>query len=153
MRVLPIYVLDTHALVWFLKRNRNIGSRALEVLLASRSQLVAPIYLIDEIRLKSLNGGAVYKNDRIALPPATVLRVLLSSHNIKVFPRSPAVVFEEEKLNRAIRFRQLELDKQDVPICATALAIQNVVAGGVPVNLITNDSKIRKWGKIPLIWN
>jgi len=108
---------------------------------------------MDEIKLKSLNGGAAHKNDRIGLPPVTVLRVLLSSHNIKVFPRSPAVVFEEEKLNRAIRIRQLELDKQDVPICATALAIQNVVTGDVPVTLITNDSKIRKWGKIPSIWN
>ena len=148
-----IYVLDTHALVWFLKRDRAIGQRALKIMLSNQSRLVVPIYLIEEIRLKSLNDNPKHRNQRIGLPPATVLRILTKSQNIKVFPRSPAVVFEEEKLYRAVMLRRQNLHKQDIPICATALAIKRALTGSAEVFLITRDAVIRQWGQIPIIWN
>ncbi|HEV8328254.1 MAG TPA: PIN domain-containing protein [Nitrospiraceae bacterium] len=148
-----IYVLDTHTLVWFLKRDRAIGQRALKIMLSSQSRLVVPIYLIEEIRLKSLNDNPKHRNQRIGLPPATVLRILTMTQNIKVFPRSPAVAFEEEKLYQAVMLRRQNLQKQDIPICATALAIKRALTGSAEVFLITTDAVIRQWGKIPIIWN
>ena len=148
-----MYVLDTHTLVWFLKRDIKIGRRALKIMLSSQSRLVVPIYLIEEIRLKSLNDNPKHRNQRIGLPPATVLRILTKSQNIKVFPRSPAVVFEEEKLYRAVMLRRQYLPRQDIPICATALAIKRAFTDSAEVFLITKDVDIRQWGKIPIIWN
>ena len=148
-----MYVLDTHTLVWFLKRDIKIGRRALKIMLSSQSRLVVPIYLLEEIRLKSLNDNPKHRNQRIGLPPATVLRILTKSQNIKVFPRSPAVVFEEEKLYRAVMLRRQYLPRQDIPICATALAIKRAFTDSAEVFLITKDVDIRQWGKIPIIWN
>jgi PIN domain nuclease of toxin-antitoxin system len=148
-----IYVLDTHALVWFLKRDRTIGQKALKIMLSSQSRLVVPIYLIEEIRLKSLNDSLKHRNQRIGLPPATVLRTLAKSQNIKVFPRSPAVAFEEEKLYREVMLRRQYLPKQDIPICATALAIKRALTDSAGVFLITKDPVIRQWGQVPIIWN
>jgi len=153
MTLSQIYVLDTHTLVWFLKRDRAIGQRTLKIMLSSQSRLVVPIYLIEEIRMKSLNDNLKHRNQRIGLPPATVLRILTKSQNIKVFPRSPAVVFEEEKLYRAVMLRRQYLHKQDIPICATALAIKRALADSAEVFLITRDAVIRQWGQIPIIWN
>lgn len=148
-----IYVLDTHALVWFLKRDRKIGQRALKIMLSSQSRLVVPIYLIEEIRLKSLNDNPKHHNQRIGLPPATVLRILTNSQNIKIFPKSPAVAIEEENLYRAVMLRRYSLPKQDIPICATALAIKRALADSAKIFLITQDAGIRKWGQIPIVWN
>lgn len=148
-----IYVLDTHALVWFLKRDRTIGQKALKIMLCSQSRLVVPIYLIEEIRLKSLSDNPKHRNQRIGLPPATVLRILMKSQNIKVFPRSSAVAFEEETLHRAVMLRRQCLPKQDIPICATALAIKKALTDSTEVFLITKDAEIRQWGQIPVIWN
>ena len=148
-----IYVLDTHTLVWFLKRDRIIGQKAMKIMLSSQSRLVVPIFLIEEIRLKSLSGNPKHRNQRIGLPPATVLRILTKSQNIKVFPRSPAVAFEEETLHRAVMLRRQNLPKQDIPICATALAIKRALTNSAEVFLITKDAEIRQWGKIPIIWN
>ena len=42
------YVVDTHALVWFLKENPRLGSNAKTVLQDSRSELVIPIIVLAE---------------------------------------------------------------------------------------------------------
>jgi len=149
----PIYVLDTHALVWFLKRDRRVGPKALKIMLSSQSRLVVPAYIIDEIRLKSLTDNPQYRSDRIGLPPATVLRLVVTSHNIKVFPRSPAVLVEELRLQRAVQLRRQTIDKQDIPICATVLAIQKALSGSNSIFLITKDTRIRQWAQIPIVWN
>ena len=148
-----LYVLDTHAIVWFLKRNKCIGAQALRIMLNSQSRLVVPAYIIDEIRLKSLTDNPQFRRDRIGLPPATVLRLIMTSHNIKDFPRSPAVLVEELRLQRAVQLRRQTLDKQDIPICATALAIQKALSGSMSVILITKDAGIRRWAQIPIVWN
>jgi len=146
-----LYVLDTHALVWFLKRNTSIGRKALTIMLSGKSCLVVPIYLIDEIRHKSLNNNETTR-PLIGLPPSTVLRLICGARNIVVFPRSPGVVIEEERLRRAVTYRKLSLDRSDIPICATAIAIQKANSS-VHVFLLSKDGRIRKCADIPTIWN
>ncbi len=146
----PIYVLDTHALVWFLKRNKPLGRRALSIMLDCNSQLVAPIFVFEEIAQKSIRSD--YRSDRVGIPPGTALRVVLGSSNIKVLPKSPAVALEIMRLERAVNSKKEILPKQDIPICATALAITKALRGHSQVFLISRDSGIRKWGRIPMIW-
>jgi len=76
----------------------------------------------------------------------------LGSSNIKVFPKSPAVALEIMRLERAVGSKKETLPKQDIPICATALAITKALRGHSQVFLISRDSGIRKWGRIPVIW-
>jgi len=146
----PIYVLDTHVLVWFLKRNKPLGRRALSIMLDWRSQLVVPIFVFEEIAQKSIRSD--YGSDRVGIPAGTALRIVLGSGNIKVFPKSPAVVLEIMRLERAVWSKKEILSKQDIPICATALAIRKAFRGRSQVSLISRDSGIQKWGRIPVIW-
>ena len=146
----PIYVLDTHALVWFLKRKQLLGRRALRIMLDSKSRLVVPIFVFEEIEQKSIRFNN--RSDKIGIPPGTALRIVLGSSNIKVFPKSPAVALEILRLERAVNSKKVILSKQDIPICATALAITKALRGHSRVSLITKDSGIRKWGRIPMIW-
>lgn len=152
MNSTSVYVLDTHALVWFLKRDRPIGVTALKILLSRSARLVVPIYVFDEIRMKSLGNTSSYKPDRIGIPPATALRVIARASNIKSFPKSPAVLFEEERLRREVRFRKVLLDAQDIPICATALAIQKALSPHSQTYIMSKDTRIRNWKRVPIIW-
>ncbi len=156
MSAKPIYVLDTHALVHFLKRDKPIGRKARIIMLDSQSDLVVPIFLFDEIYHKSIPLRNLHRSDKINLPPATVLRILSGSTNIKVFPRSPAVEHEELSLRRdKILNRKINtsLPDQDIPICATALAIKQAFDGRRSVFLISKDNGVRRWGRIPVIWD
>jgi predicted nucleic acid-binding protein len=152
MNPVLIYVLDTHALVWFLKRDRPIGKKALTILLNRKSRLVIPIYAFEEIGMKSVRNSSANRPDRIGIPPATALRAVTGSINIKIFPKSPAVLLEEERLRREVRLRKAFLDAQDLPICATALAIQKAFAGTAVVYLLSKDADILKWGRVPTVW-
>ena len=146
----PIYVIDTHALVWFLKRNQPLGRRALRIMLDSKSCLVVPIFAFEEIEQKSIRFNN--RSDQIGIPPGTALRIVMGSSNIKVFPKSPAVAFEILRLERAVNSKKENLAKQDFPICATAMAIRKAVHGHSLVYIISRDSRLRKWGRIPIIW-
>lgn len=143
-----IYVLDTHALVWFLKRDCPIGAKALKIMLSLKSKLVVPIYVFDEIRM----SNATYRGDRIGLPLGATLRTVAGACNIKIFPKSPAVVLEEERIRRDVRFKKVVLPKQDIPICATAIAIQKALSE-TEIRILSKDVMIQRWGRVPTIWN
>lgn len=143
-----IYVVDTHAFVRFAKAFPTLGARALSVMRDPRSKLVLPLHCFEELRQKFIDG-----RDPMWIPPTASLRLVLSSSNVKVFPRGPAVITEEFRLSRAFRNQKTQVPKQDIPICATLLAIRR--HHGDRVGMISVDPKIKLWcqaNQITVVW-
>lgn len=45
-----IYVIDTHALVWFIEGSQNLSYKAKEIMLAAESPIVVPTIVLAEIK-------------------------------------------------------------------------------------------------------
>jgi hypothetical protein len=140
----PIYVVDTHALVWYLEgRLTALGKQALSVLSRPTSRLVVPIHCFEEIRLKFFPKESGAKMIRV--PPSAALRVVAHTTNIRIFPRGAGVLAEENRL------RKLKLiSDQDLPICATAIAIAK--ATSVDVFVLSKDGQMKRSGLVQLVW-
>lgn len=154
MRLLEkIYVIDTHALVSFIKGGGKLGVKARRVMQSGNSRLVVPAYVFEELKRewRTLANTKM----RMRVPPGVSLRLISCSTNMKVFPTSPAVIAEQVRLQRSALLRKGAIfpDEQDLLICATAVAIGAALCSNASVYIISNDWKIRKWGKVPLIWD
>jgi hypothetical protein len=146
-----IYILDTCALIHYFRGDAKLGGRARVILQDHTSCLVVPIYVFIEMK-RLLADCLKSRRSCVRILPITSLRLAATSTNIKVFPRSPGVLVEEERLTQE---KQNGLDEQDISICATALAIKNASTGaGAPI-IVSNDGKMSKWGTrvgIKLVW-
>lgn len=140
-----IYVIDTHALVFFLTGDPALGPRARKVMVDSRSHLVVPIYCFEEMRRRF--GPRLNEKGMIRVPPMAALRLTAKCFNMRIFPRGPAVFHEENALRRLV---DRPIPEEDLPICATAIAIRKVTSQ--EVLLISRDRKIRRAGLIPVVW-
>ena len=138
-----IYLLDTNALVFFLKDAPELGGRARRVLSDPRSQLVVPAYCIEELRLNLPNTGAT----PMRVPPLAVLRLLARCRNVRVFAAGIGVQAEYSYLQG---MRPSMVDRQDFPIVATAISIRK--GTGVEVTILTRDRKRKNWPGVATLW-
>lgn len=148
----PLFVLDTQALVRYLKGlRRRLGSEAFKIMIHPRARIVVPSYALEEIQAKF--ARLVSQSGReISIPPTACLRLLLRCSNTRVFPRGATVLAEEFRLGGRTP-RKSPLERQDIPVAATVLAIRRGYAG--TVSLVTCDQKLRIWAsceRIPVVW-
>lgn len=124
------FVVDTHALVWFLGRDPRLSEKAHTVLHDPTVRLIIPAIVLAEI--KYLGGKG-----RFAQTLDDVLHVINTDPRCLVYPIDLDVV----------RQAPPTLDIHDSLIVGTALA-QPVAVDGI----LTCDEAITASGLVPVIW-
>lgn len=130
------YVVDTHALVWFLEGNPRLGINAKALLEDPTSVLIVPMIVVAE-------ACWIIEHGRTSLPSI--------SDFLKAVDADPRVTVVA--LDRAILDKTLTLlaigEMHDRQIVATALHLRDQ---GETVILITKDTNIRDAGVVPTTW-
>lgn len=130
------YVIDTHALIWFLEGNARLGETAKVILANSASELILPAIALAE---------AVWIVERCKTGVPSV-RALLSvssgDSRISVHALDKAVVEQSVALCTVN-------EMHDRQIVATTLVLQN---RGESVALLTCDQNITASGLVTIIW-
>jgi PIN domain nuclease of toxin-antitoxin system len=130
------YVVDTHALIWFLEGNPRLKTSAKTILANPDSQLILPAIALAE---------AVWIVDRArtSIPSVTDLFDAVNSDpRIVIYPIDKAVIEQSISLSAIT-------EMHDRLIVATALVLEN---RGEKVGLLTCDRNITASGLITLIW-
>ncbi len=130
------YVVDTHALVWFLEGNSRLGTNAKTILANSDSQLILPAIALAE---------AVWIVDRARTSIPSVVDLLdavSADPRIAIYPLDKAVIEQSISLSAIT-------EMHDRLIVATALILEN---RGENIALLTCDRNITASSLISIIW-
>lgn len=131
------YIIDTHALLWFLTSDARLGAAAKSVLLNPASVLVLPMialaeamFIVEKGKVKIASVGDLMSdvtNDaRITIEPLT-FDILQTSSRLSAIP-----------------------EMHDRYIVATGLYLQSL---GDAVQILTKDNEIVVSKLIPVVWN
>jgi len=132
---MPDYVVDTHALIWYLENNPRLGAKAREAISEPNSKLYIPVTVLAESLWMIENG-------RTAIPTATdLLADLDSDTRVEIVPLTRDIVMLTEGLTPIG-------EMHDRQIVATAINLSRHST----VTLITRDENINSSGLIPTVW-
>jgi len=135
----PVFVLDTHALVWFTRgQAHRLGLNALLAMLSPRAQIVVPAYAFEEISLRF--GPKLQMAKDPAIPPTALLRLVRRCSNVRILGRDAAVTAREIQLRS--NQHQNRIDIQDIPIAAAVLVVRDYYNGPV-LRVAPISSRIR----------
>lgn len=133
---MPIkYVIDAHALLWFLGEDPRLGSTARSVLKEPNISLIIPAIVLAE-------ACWVIGKGRALVTVENTLAVIDNDPCIEVYPLTRTVV------ERSISLSAIA-EMHDRQIVATALVLQDEEHN---VNLITKDENISASGLVTTIW-
>jgi PIN domain nuclease of toxin-antitoxin system len=124
------FIADTHALAWFVSRDRRLGAKARTVLRDPNVRLIIPAIVLAEIKYLAHKGRLTQTLDE-------VLRVINSDPRCTIYPIDLSVV------NKA----PLGLDIHDSLIVGTALVQREAITG-----ILTRDEAITSSGLVPTTW-
>jgi len=124
------YVVDTHALAWYLDNDPRLGSQAEAILDNADIRLIIPSIILAEIKYLAHKGRLTQTLDE-------VLRVINSDPRCIIYPIDLSVV------NKA----PLGLDIHDSLIIGTALVQREIVSG-----ILTRDEAIASSSLVPTLW-
>jgi PIN domain nuclease of toxin-antitoxin system len=127
------YIVDTHALVWFLEGDSRLSKAARNALSDINAQLVIPTIVLAETTF-------LYAKHRVTIDLAQVLTYITSAENCVIYPLDEIVV---DHISTS-------LDIHDAIIVATALVFHDVLDKDTAV--ITKDSKIVESRLINIVW-
>jgi PIN domain nuclease of toxin-antitoxin system len=130
------YIVDTHALIWFLEGNSRLGIAAKQVLENSESQLVLPAIALAE-------AAFIVERGKTSIPSVNDLHTAVNGDpRIVVYPLDLAII---EITNTLLTINEMH-DRQ---IVATAIILKNQ---GEEISVLTCDRNITVSGVIPIIW-
>jgi PIN domain nuclease of toxin-antitoxin system len=130
------YIVDTHALIWFLEGNARLGNHAKAVLADPQSTLILPATALAE-------SVWIVSRGRTTIPSVEeLLSAIDRDTRIEIYPLDRTVV---EKTIQLLAVNEMH-DRQ---IVATALVIQ---LQGKDVALLTCDQNITAANLLPIIW-
>ena len=130
------YVVDTHALVWFLEGNPRLGTHAKVLLEDPTSILIVPIIVVAE-------ACWIIEHGRTSIPSVSdFLKAVDVDSRVTVVPLDRAI-FEKTLALQAIG------EMHDRQIVATALFLQDQ---NETVAVLTKDANIRAAGVVTTIW-
>ena len=124
------FIVDTHALAWFVSRDLRLSAKARTVLRDPNVRLIIPAIVLAEIKYLAHKGRLTQTLDE-------VLRVINSDPRCTIYPIDLSVV------NKA----PLGLDIHDSLIMGTALVQRETVAG-----ILTRDEAIAASGLVSTLW-
>lgn len=130
------YVIDTHALVWFLEGNARLGTNAKAILSNPDSQLVIPATTLAE-------AVWIVERGRTSIPnPQDVISAVEADPRVVLYPLDKDVIAMTMSLS-AIN------EMHDRQIVATALVL---ASKGDVVQLLTCDQNITASGFVTIVW-
>ena len=127
---MKIYVVDTHALAWYLDDDPRLGSQAELVLDNDDVRLIIPAIVLAEIKYLAHKGRLTKSLDE-------VLRVIGSDPRCTIYPVDLSVVSKAP----------LGLDIHDSLIVGTALVQRETITG-----ILTRDEAIASSSLVPTLW-
>jgi len=128
-----IYVVDTHALVWFLEASDRLGREAGAILKRADSVLIIPSIVLAESKY-------LFAKKRINLDLEAIYQQIIATRNCTIYPLDEAVIAE----------LPTTLEIHDAIIVATGLVIREAL--GEEVAVITRDEEIKASGLIETLW-
>jgi PIN domain nuclease of toxin-antitoxin system len=132
------YILDTHALVWFVEGNKRLSESAKEIITAADSQMVLPLIALAE-------AAVIIERGRTTIPDVSkFLNHVYVDTRIEIFPLT-LDVFERSLTPEGLRIPELH----DRFIVSTGLHLQDL---GDTVEIITKDQAITNAGVLSTIW-
>jgi PIN domain nuclease of toxin-antitoxin system len=132
------YILDTHALVWFVEGNKRLSESAKEIIAAADSQMVLPLIALAE-------AAVIIERGRTTIPDVSkFLNHVYLDTRIEIFPLT-LDVFERSLTLEGLRIPELH----DRFIVSTGLHLQDL---GDTVEIITKDQAITNAGVLSTIW-
>lgn len=130
------YVVDTHALIWFLEDNPRLGSNAKTILTHATSQLILPAIALAE-------AVWIVERGKTSIPSvADLLSAIDADPRVIIYPLDQAVI-EQTILFSAIH------EMHDRQIVATAIVLQSQ---GEIITLLTCDQNIEASGLVSIAW-
>jgi PIN domain nuclease of toxin-antitoxin system len=130
------YIVDTHALIWFLEDNPRLGIAARQVLENSESKLILPAIALAE-------AAFIVERGKTSIPSVNDLHTAVNGDpRIVVYPLDRTIV---EITNTLLSINEMH-DRQ---IVATAIILKNQ---GEEVIILTCDRNITASGVVPIIW-
>lgn len=132
------YILDTHALVWFVEGNKRLSESAKTVLAATDSQMVLPLIALAESAL-------IIERRRTTIPNVSrFLTRVYADSRIEIYPLT-LDIFERSLTPEGLRIPELH----DRFIVSTGLHLQDL---GDTVEIITKDQTITDADVLSVIW-
>ncbi|UNU26320.1 type II toxin-antitoxin system VapC family toxin [Microcoleus vaginatus] len=130
------YVIDTHALIWFLEGNQRLGTQVQAILSNLDSQLVLPAIALAE-------AAWIVERGKTSIPSVNALfNAINSDSRIAVYPLDRTII------NQTLSLLSIH-EMHDRQLVATAMILQNQ---GETVALLTCDGNITASGVISVIW-
>lgn len=130
------YVVDAHALIWYIEDSPRLGDNAGAIMDDPRSVLFLPVIALAE-------ACWVVEHGRSSIP--SVVDLL---GDIDADPRVTVLPLNREVFDRSLQLTQVR-EMHDRLIAATALEL---AASGEPVQVLTKDPSIRESGLVPVVW-
>jgi PIN domain nuclease of toxin-antitoxin system len=130
------YVIDTHALIWFLEGNSRLGANANAILSNPDSQLVIPATTLAE-------AVWIVERGRTSIPSA---KNLLSA--VEADPRVVIYPLDKDVIETTMSLSAIN-EMHDRQIAATVLVL---TSKDEDVQLLTCDLNITASGLVPIIW-
>jgi PIN domain nuclease of toxin-antitoxin system len=132
------YILDTHALVWFVEGNKRLSESAKEIIAAADSQMILPLIALAE-------AAVIIERGRTTISDVSkfLIRVYADTR-IEIFPLT-LDVFERSLTPEGLRIPELH----DRFIVSTGLHLQDL---GDTVEIVTKDQAITDAGVLSTIW-
>jgi PIN domain nuclease of toxin-antitoxin system len=130
------YVVDTHALIWFLEGNTRLGTKARTVLENPTSLLVIPMIVLAE-------ACWIIEHGRTSIPNVDDLLRAVDAD-----PRVTIVALDRAILNKTLTLHAIG-EMHDRQIVGTALLLLDQ---GETVVLLTKDSNVRDAGVVATLW-
>jgi PIN domain nuclease of toxin-antitoxin system len=130
------YVIDTHALIWFLEGNPRLGINAKAILVDPTSQLVLPAIALAE-------AVWIVERAKTSIPSVTdLLNAIDADSRIVIYPIDQTVVEQSVKLSAVT-------EMHDRLIVATAIVLKNQ---GAIVTMLSCDRNISGSGLLSIVW-
>jgi PIN domain nuclease of toxin-antitoxin system len=132
------YILDTHALVWYLEGNTRLGEQARATMGADDSEMVLPIIALSE-------AAFLVERGRIGIPTIPDLVTDVNDDKrIEVYPLTMEI-FKRSLTPEGLGIPELH----DRFIVSTGLYLQDL---GHTISILTRDKAITDSGALPIIW-
>jgi len=127
------YVIDTHALVWYLADDPRLGEKAREILQSRGNRLIVPAIVLAEAKY-------IADAKRVPISFQDVLTAITGDPSCVVAPVDIL----------AVSYMPKGLDIHDGLIVASALLYRDLF--GEDVYILTRDERIRESHSVPIVW-
>jgi len=127
------YIVDTHAMVWYLADDPRLGKKARQILETDSSQLILPAIVLAEAR-------HIAERKRVPVSFRNILGMIATDPRCLVYPIDILTVF----------YLPDGLNIHDGLIVATALLCRDLLEQEILI--LTKDEAIEESGLIPTVW-